>query len=360
MVAQECPPGTVCHVSNGLASALDFRRWAGAITFTTWMSCLVCPGFGVPSHVEMSIYCETLGFTRPAGGFAGRSGAGPLRRTSASEPRPRRSRSEGPCPPGRTSSHSPVTCSLALLASMLVAPIRTSGFVSVSCRPDCLRRNFAVPPSNLTARFLGTPAVKTRARSSPSTRKRKQRDDEQDPIGSCPRSCHAWHTHDLSPGSPLTASSRPPDAGLHPRSAADHRLGRARNRAASRAFGFGRPGHVPGVSWPVVLCGRRFAADRQSTRLVTARFVPPSSLSTRPRPCVVASRRVEPPSASRRPRAPCVTSPRGRGRGESNRSPAMNPFMFAMRRPVTTLMFSSPWSAAGSSAFTRCAWTSRR
>jgi hypothetical protein len=55
-----------------------------------------------------------------------------------------------------------LTCSLALLASVLVAPIRTSGFVSVSSRPDCLRRNFALPPGQPTTRLdsaMATDAV---------------------------------------------------------------------------------------------------------------------------------------------------------------------------------------------------------
>jgi hypothetical protein len=39
-----------------------------------------------------------------------------------------------------------LTSALALLASVWVAPLRTSGFVSVSSRPDCLRRDFAAPP----------------------------------------------------------------------------------------------------------------------------------------------------------------------------------------------------------------------
>jgi hypothetical protein len=42
--------------------------------------------------------------------------------------------------------------SLALLASVLIAPIRTSGFVTDSSRPDCLRRNFALHPSQSTSR----------------------------------------------------------------------------------------------------------------------------------------------------------------------------------------------------------------
>jgi hypothetical protein len=46
-----------------------------------------------------------------------------------------------------------LACSLVLLASVLVAPIRTSGFVTVSSRPDCLRRNFALPPGQPKARL---------------------------------------------------------------------------------------------------------------------------------------------------------------------------------------------------------------
>ena len=43
-----------------------------------------------------------------------------------------------------------LTTSLALLASVLVAPIRTPAFTTVSSRPDCLRRNFARPPGQPT------------------------------------------------------------------------------------------------------------------------------------------------------------------------------------------------------------------
>lgn len=45
-----------------------------------------------------------------------------------------------------------LTPSLALLASVLVAPIRTSGFIVLS-QPDCLRRNFALPPGRPTTRL---------------------------------------------------------------------------------------------------------------------------------------------------------------------------------------------------------------
>jgi hypothetical protein len=49
--------------------------------------------------------------------------------------------------------------SLALLAWVLVAPIQTSGFVSLSSRPDCLRRNFALPPGQPTTRLSAAMAT---------------------------------------------------------------------------------------------------------------------------------------------------------------------------------------------------------
>ncbi len=42
---------------------------------------------------------------------------------------------------------------LALLVAVFLAPIRTSGFVTVSSRPDCLRRNFALPLGTSTSRL---------------------------------------------------------------------------------------------------------------------------------------------------------------------------------------------------------------
>jgi hypothetical protein len=56
-----------------------------------------------------------------------------------------------------------LTASLPLLAWVLVAPVRMSGFVCVSCRPDCLPRNFAVPPGQPTTRLsaaMATDAVR--------------------------------------------------------------------------------------------------------------------------------------------------------------------------------------------------------
>jgi hypothetical protein len=46
-----------------------------------------------------------------------------------------------------------LTSSMALLASVFVAPIRTSGFVSFSCRSDCVRRTSALLPGQPTTRL---------------------------------------------------------------------------------------------------------------------------------------------------------------------------------------------------------------
>ncbi len=51
---------------------------------------------------------------------------------------------------------------LALLGSVLVAPIRTTGFVSFSTRLDCLRRNFVLPlgqPTTDLSAAMATDAV---------------------------------------------------------------------------------------------------------------------------------------------------------------------------------------------------------
>jgi len=49
--------------------------------------------------------------------------------------------------------------SLALLASVLVAPIRTSELATVSSRPDCLRSHFARPPGQPTTRLSAAVAT---------------------------------------------------------------------------------------------------------------------------------------------------------------------------------------------------------
>jgi hypothetical protein len=49
--------------------------------------------------------------------------------------------------------------SLALLASVLLAPMRTSAFVAVSSRPDCLPRNFALPTGQPTTRLRAAMAA---------------------------------------------------------------------------------------------------------------------------------------------------------------------------------------------------------
>ena len=55
-----------------------------------------------------------------------------------------------------------LTFTLALPASVLVTPIRTSVLVIISSRPDCFGRNFALPPAQSTTRLsaaIATDAV---------------------------------------------------------------------------------------------------------------------------------------------------------------------------------------------------------
>jgi hypothetical protein len=71
---------------------------------------------------------------------------------------------------------------LALLAMVLVAPVRTSGFVTVSSRPDCLRRNFALPPDQPTTRLsaaMATDAVQE-VNALPSENEEQDRADALD------------------------------------------------------------------------------------------------------------------------------------------------------------------------------------
>jgi hypothetical protein len=72
--------------------------------------------------------------------------------------------------------------SLALLASVLVAPIQASGFASVSSRPDCVRCNFALParqPTTLSA-GMATDAVLERVKALPSENEEQDRADPLD------------------------------------------------------------------------------------------------------------------------------------------------------------------------------------
>jgi hypothetical protein len=77
-----------------------------------------------------------------------------------------------------------LTSSLALLASVLVAPIRTSGFVSVSSWPDCLRRIFALPPGQPATRLsavMATDAVLRVNALPPASEEQEQSDALDEP-----------------------------------------------------------------------------------------------------------------------------------------------------------------------------------
>jgi hypothetical protein len=75
-----------------------------------------------------------------------------------------------------------LTSSLALLASVLVVPIRTSGFVTVSSRSDCLGRYFAPPPAQPTTRLSAATATDAvvRVNALPSENEEQDRADALD------------------------------------------------------------------------------------------------------------------------------------------------------------------------------------
>jgi hypothetical protein len=75
-----------------------------------------------------------------------------------------------------------LTLSLALLASVLVGPISTAGFVFVSSRPDCARRNFAPTPGQPTTHLsagMATDAV-LQVNALPSENEEQYRADPLD------------------------------------------------------------------------------------------------------------------------------------------------------------------------------------
>ena len=76
-----------------------------------------------------------------------------------------------------------LTSSLALLASVLVcADPDVRRLVSVSFRPDCLRRNFALPPGEPTTRLGAAMATDTvlQVNALPSE---NEEQDRADPLG---------------------------------------------------------------------------------------------------------------------------------------------------------------------------------
>ena len=84
----------------------------------------------------------------------------------------------------RRSLHSTLwlTSALALLASVLIGPIRMSEFVTVSSRPYCLRRNVILPPGQHTIRLsaaMATDAV-PQVNALPSEDEEQERADALD------------------------------------------------------------------------------------------------------------------------------------------------------------------------------------
>ena len=73
-----------------------------------------------------------------------------------------------------------LTSSLSLLASVLAAPIQTSGFAAVSSRADCVRCDFALPsgqPTTLSAGMATDAVLKVSALPSEN-----EEQDRVDPL----------------------------------------------------------------------------------------------------------------------------------------------------------------------------------
>jgi hypothetical protein len=127
-----------------------------AINFTTWSSCIVCPKSGVSSHVPRVVKCEAVGFSRLAGDSAKNSARKPSVHTPASERRITTFERRGAMPDCRSLVTAfRLASSLALVVSVLIAPIRSPRPVAVASRSECLRGDFALPPGQPTARLSG-------------------------------------------------------------------------------------------------------------------------------------------------------------------------------------------------------------
>ena len=119
-----------------------------AINYTTWMSCIVCPEFGVPL-ARRNEYISARPWASPGQPENSRSDLVESHLAGRRRGEPRITTFEKRVAmPDRKSLVSTLwlTSSLALLASVLVAPIQTSRYVTVSSRPGCLSRNFHLPP----------------------------------------------------------------------------------------------------------------------------------------------------------------------------------------------------------------------
>ena len=138
------------------------------------------PEFGVPSHVDCTRPWASPGQPENSRSDLVKSHLAGRRRGSLES---RRSRSEGPCPTvkassPRSGSHPRWRC----WRRCWLPPIRTSGFVTVSSRPDCLRRNFALPPGQPTTRLsaaMATDAV-LEVNALPSENEEQDRADALD------------------------------------------------------------------------------------------------------------------------------------------------------------------------------------
>lgn len=74
-----------------------------------------------------------------------------------------------------------LTSSLALLALMLVVPIRSLGFVTVSSRPDCLRSSFTLLPGQSTT-HLGVASTTDAVRKMKALPSENEEEDGADAL----------------------------------------------------------------------------------------------------------------------------------------------------------------------------------
>ncbi len=150
------PARSCLRFLNNHTPSLDFRRLRSYKFYDLDGVCRLSGFLGCSLTSKQCILCGAVGFTRQVREFAKRSGRKPSRRTPASEPRITTFEKRGAMPDRKSLVFTLwLTSSLALLASVLVVPIRTSGSASVSSQPDCLRRNLV--------QLLGHPTIQISA-----------------------------------------------------------------------------------------------------------------------------------------------------------------------------------------------------
>jgi hypothetical protein len=106
-----------------------------------------------------------------------------------------------------------LTATLALLAFVLVSPIRGSGVVTASSRSNCLHRDFVLPPCQPATRFTGaiaTDGVLERNALPPENDEQDRADALDEPQASFPVPCCFRKLPDRHLSAPLSILSNYP------------------------------------------------------------------------------------------------------------------------------------------------------